>query len=289
MSYLISDKYKEWEKLCEERFIKLKQNEEKLNSFFIDLYDISDELQPQTADSDITIRRADLQREIKSLISYAVGCIFGRYSLDREGLCFAGGKWDSSAYKTIIPCCDNIMPLNNMNSGMTAAVIDFIEKVYGSDTLEENLDFIAKALGGSYDSRKTIHDYLQKSFFADHSKIYRKRPIYWQFTSGRKGAFRALMYIHRYDESLLSVLEKKYALPYYDELKEGLHSLNEEYIGANKTEKPKLRRDMSRMQTLLLEMEGFLQKLHQMSENRINLDLDDGVKINYEKLKALLV
>lgn len=289
MSYLISDKYKEWEKLCDERFIRLKQNEEKLNGFFIDLYDISDELQPQEADSDITIRRADLQREIKSLISYAVGCIFGRYSLDREGLCFAGGKWDSSAYKIIIPCNDNIMTLNKINYGMTAAIIDFIEKVYGSDTLEENLDFIAKALGGCYDSRKTIHDYLQKSFFADHSKIYKKRPIYWQFTSGRKGAFRALMYIHRYDENLLSVLEKKYALPYYDELKDELHRLNKGFISAQKNEKPKLRRDISRIQALLLEMEGFLQRLHQMSENPIYLDLDDGVKVNYEKLKSILV
>ncbi|MCR4639155.1 hypothetical protein [Ruminococcus sp.] len=289
MSYLISDKYKEWEKLCDERFIRLKQNEEKLNGFFIDLYDISDELQPQEADSDITIRRADLQREIKSLISYAVGCIFGRYSLDREGLCFAGGKWDSSAYKTIIPCNDNIMTLNKINYGMTAAIIDFIEKVYGSDTLEENLDFIAKVLGGCYDSRKTIHDYLQKSFFADHSKIYKKRPIYWQFTSGRKGAFRALMYIHRYDENLLSVLEKKYALPYYDELKDELHRLNKGFISAPKNEKPKLRRDISRIQALLLEMEGFLQRLHQMSDPPIYLDLDDGVKVNYEKLKSILV
>ncbi len=289
MSYLISDKYKEWEKLCEQRFRKLKQNEEKLNSFFIDLYDVADELDPQVNDSDITVRRAELQREIKSLISYAVGCIFGRYSLDREGLCFAGGKWDSSAYKTIIPCHDNIMTVNDMKNGLTAAVIDFIETVYGSDTLEENLDFIAEALGNSSDSRKTLHDYLQKSFFADHSKVYKNRPIYWQFTSGRKGTFRAVMYIHRYDEDLLSVLEKEYALPYQAKLKDELHKLSEEYIAAKGVEKTKLRRDISRMQTLLLEMEGFLQRLHQMAENHIKLDLDDGVKANYEKLKDILV
>ncbi|WP_294412225.1 hypothetical protein [uncultured Ruminococcus sp.] len=289
MSYLISDKYKEWEQLCEQRFRKLKQNEEKLNSFFIDLYDIADELDPQVNDSDITVRRAELQREIKSLISYAVGCIFGRYSLDREGLCFAGGKWDSSAYKTIIPCLDNVMPVNDMESGLTAAVIDFIEKVYGSDTLEENLKFIAEALGNSSDSRKTLHDYLQKSFFTDHSKIYKNRPIYWQFTSGRKGAFRAVMYIHRYDDKLLSVLEKKYSIPYHAKLKDELHKLSEEYVSAKGSEKNKLRRDMSRMQTLLLEMEGFMHKLHEMAESRIKLDLDDGIKANYEKLKDILI
>jgi hypothetical protein len=288
MSYLISDKYKEWEDLCEKRFQKLKQNEEKLNRFFIDLYNIADELDPQVDDSDITVRRAELTREIKSLISSAVGCIFGRYSIDREGLCFAGGEWDSSAYKTIIPCADNIMPVNDMESGLTAAVIGFIENVYGSDTLEENLDFIADALGGASDSRKVIHDYLQKNFFTDHSKIYRNRPIYWLFSSGKKGAFRAVTYIHRYDDELLSVLERQYALPYFDELKNKLLKFNEEYNKAIGNDKVKLRRDISRMQTLILEMEGFINKLHLMAEKHIKLDLDDGVKSNYEKLKDIL-
>ena len=289
MSYLISDKYKEWGALCEKRFQKLKQNEEKLNRFFIDLYDIADELDPRIDDSDITVRRAELTREIKSLISYAVGCIFGRYSVDREGLCYAGGEWDSSANKTIIPCTDNIMSVNDMESGLTAAVIDFIEKVYGSDTLEENLDFIAAALGGVTDSRKVIHDYLQKSFFTDHSKIYKNRPIYWQFISGKKGAFRAIMYIHRYDDRLLSLLEKEYALPYFDKLKNELAELNKEYNEAPTSDKAKLRRSISRVQTLILEMEGFIGKLHLMAEKHIQLDLDDGVKANYEKLKDILI
>lgn len=289
MSYLISDKYKELEALCDKRFQRLKQNEEKLNRFFIDLYNIADELDPQVDDADITVRRAELTREIKSLISYAVGCIFGRYSVDREGLCFAGGEWDSSAYKTIIPCADNIMPVNDWEHGLTAAVIDFMEKVYGSDTLEENLDFIAAALGDASDSRKVIHDYLQKSFFADHAKIYRNRPIYWQFSSGKKGAFRAIMYIHRYDDELLSVLENNYALPYFAELKSKLLKLSEEYNKAVGNDKARLRRDISRMQTLILEMESFINKLHLMAEKHIKLDLDDGVKANYEKLKDILV
>lgn len=289
MSYLISDKFKEWEALCDERFLRLKENEEKINRYFIDLYGISDEIDPYIDDRDVTLRRADLQREIKSLISYSVGCIFGRYSLDREGICYAGGKWDSTAYSTIIPCCDNIMPINNIENGLTATVIEFVSKVYGIDTLDENLAFIASALGSKSDPRQTIHNYLQNSFFSDHAKIYKNRPIYWQFTSGKKNAFRAIMYIHRYNDELLSVLEKKYVLPYYNELKNKLVSLNSEYTAVKGSEKNRLRRDISRIHTLMLEMEGFIHKLHQMAEKSIKIDLDDGVKINYEKFKDILV
>ena len=132
MSYLISDKYKEWEEICENRFQTLKQNEEKLNRYFIDIYNISDEISPNVDDSDITVRRAELQREIKSLISYAVGCIFGRYSLDREGLCYAGGVWDSSEYKTILPCPDNIMIMTSIGFGNVSGIVS---KAFAIDIL----------------------------------------------------------------------------------------------------------------------------------------------------------
>lgn len=288
MSKLISDKFKDWEKLCDERFRKLKENEEKLNSFFISAYGLEDELTPEVADEDITIRRADLQREIKSLISYAAGCIFGRYSLDRDGLCYAGGEWDNSAYSTIIPCNDNIMTINSADSGLTAAVVSFVEKVYGSDTLEENLSFIAEALGGNGEPRKVIHDYLRKSFFKDHAKIYRSRPIYWQFSSGSKKAFKALMYIHRYNADTLSVLEKKYAIPYYEQLKTELAAVVNIHKSSNGAEKTGARRNISRIQTLILEMEGFLQQIHILAAEKITLDLDDGIKNNNEKLKEIL-
>lgn len=288
MSKLISDKYKEWYELCEQRFNKLKENEEKLNRFFIELYGVSDEISPQVDDHEVTVRRAELERDIKSLISYAVGCIFGRYSIDREGLCFAGGKWDSSAYSTVIPCQDNVLTVNDVADGLTAAVIEFVDKVYGSDTLEENLRFIANALGSGDEPRLTIHRYLQKSFFADHVKVYKNRPIYWQFTSGKKGAFKALMYMHRYDPELLSVLEEKHALPYYQKLCEQLHEMNEDYSKVKGDEKVKLRRDISRIQALLLEMEGFLHKLHSLAEEHITIDPDDGVKVNYAKLSDIL-
>ena len=288
MSKLISDKYKDWEKLCDARFEKLKSNEEELNRFFIDLYGIGDEISAEVDDNDITVRRADLQREIKSLISYAVGCIFGRYSLDREGLCYAGGEWDSTAYSTIIPCSDNIMPINDSTHGLTEAVIDFIEKVYGSDTLSENLNFVMTALGGSGDARTFLHNYLKRSFFADHSKVYKNRPIYWQITSGRKNAFTAIMYLHRYNGDFIDILENKYAKPRYEKLKSDLEKLCAAHKSSTGAEKAAYRRDISRVKTLLLEMEGFLHRLALLSKQGITIDLDDGVKNNYEKLKDIL-
>lgn len=289
MSKLISDKFKDWEKLCDERFNRLKSNEEKLNRFFIDLYGIADEVSPEVNDNDVTVRRAELQRDIKSLISYAVGCIFGRYSLDRDGLCYAGGDWDSSAYTTIIPCSDNIMPLNDIQCGLTAAVRDFVEKVYGSDTLDENLCFITSALGGCGDSITFLHNYLKRSFFADHSKVYKNRPIYWQISSGKKNAFTAFMYLHRYDSGFLNTLKVKYALPHYEKLCKEMDHMKRAHKMSTGAEKAAFRRDASRIQTLVLEMEGFIQRLTLLSEQNIIIDLDDGVKVNHDKLKDILI
>ena len=288
MSELISNKFKEWENVCNERFEKLRENEEKLNRFFIDLYGLENEISPEVDDRDVTVRRAELQREIKSLISYAVGCFFGRYSLDTEGLCFAGGEWDASLYSTIIPCSDNILEINSTESGLAAELTRFIGTVYGNDTLEENLSFIAEALDGSGDPRSVIFRYLQKGFFADHTRIYKKRPIYWQFSSGSKGAFRALMYIHRYNSCQLRILERDHVLPRYEQLKKELRSLNESYRNASGTERASLRRSISRMQAVITEMEGFIHRLHELAGQNISLDLDDGVKANYEKLRDIL-
>ena len=288
MSRLISDRYKEWEELCQQRFRKLKENEEKLNRYYIDLYGMGEEISPEVEDKDVTVRLADPGREIRSLISYAVGCIFGRYSPDRDGLCYSGGNWDPSAYSTIVPCSDNIMTVNSPDSGLTKAVIDFVEKIYGSDTLSDNLSFIAATIGGGDDPVITIHNYLRKGFSADHCKIYKKRPIYWQITSGRKNGFCAFIYFHRYTPELLTVLESGYALPYYTELMEKQDKLikaHKEYSGA---EKASLRRDISRLQTIMLEIEGFNARLHLLAEQKIDLDPDDGIKNNYSRLKDIL-
>ena len=194
MAKLISDKYTQWAKECEARFQKLKSNEEELNRIFIDIYGLQDELTPEVEDKDVTVRRADLQREIKSLLSYAVGCLFGRYSLDEKGLCYAGGEWDASKYKTIRPVKDNVLPIcddDYLESDLTGKIVEFVKIVYGEDTLEENLKFIADALGTKGATpREAIRNYLLNGFYADHCKIYQKRPIYWLVRSRKENTLK---------------------------------------------------------------------------------------------------
>ena len=204
MGKLISDKFAAWQEECEQRFQQLKANEEELNRIFIDIYGLQDELTPEVEDKDVTVRRADLTREIKSLLSYAVGCLFGRYSLDVDGLVYAGGEWDDSKYVTLKPVTDNVLPLCDEEyfgeNDLVNRIVEFVRVVYGADTLEENLAFVAKALGNKgHTSREIIRNYFLKDFFADHCKIYQKRPIYWMFDSGKKNGFKALVYLHRWD------------------------------------------------------------------------------------------
>ena len=218
MSQLISDKFTAWQAECEARFQLLKANEEELNRIFIDIYGLQDELTPEVADKDVTVHRIfntkddvpesmkgsnyvrTLRDEIVSLISYAVGCLFGRYSLDVEGLAYAGGEWDASKYQTIIPDADNILPIcddDYFEDDLTGKFADFVRVVYGEDTLEENLKFIDDALGGKGTPREVIRSYFINDFFTDHCKTYQKRPIYWLFDSGKKNGFKALIYLHR--------------------------------------------------------------------------------------------
>lgn len=201
MGRLIADKYAAWEAECEQRFQQLKHNEEELNRIFIDIYGLQDELTPEVEDKDVTVRRADLTREIKSLLSYAVGCMFGRYSLDVDGLAYAGGKWDDSKYTTFIPDADNVLPITDeeyFTDDIVGRFVEFVKVVYGTDTLEDNLAFIAKALGTKGTSpRAVIRNYFLNGFYADHVKIYQKRPIYWLYDSGKQNGFKALIYMHR--------------------------------------------------------------------------------------------
>lgn len=215
MGKLISEKYAAWQAECEERFQQLKKNEEELNRIFIDIYGLQDELTPDVADKDVTVHRVfdskddvpesmkgsnyvrTMRDEIVSLISYAVGCMFGRYSLDVDGLAYAGGEWDASKYKTIIPDSDNIIPICDdeyFDDDITGRFVEFVRKVYGDDTLEENLKFVADALGGKGTPREVIRSYFLNDFYADHLKTYQKRPIYWLFDSGKKNGFKALCY-----------------------------------------------------------------------------------------------
>ena len=291
MGRLISDKYKEWAIECDERFAQLKANEEELNRIFIEIYGLQDELTPEVADKDVTVRRADLQREIKSLISYAVGCIFGRYSLDVEGLCYAGGEWDDSKYKTIIPDKDNILPICDdeyFEDDIVNKFVNFVEVVYGKDTLEENLKFIAAALGGKGTAREVIRSYFLNDFYADHVKIYQKRPIYWLFDSGKKNGFKALIYMHRYQPDLLARMRTDYVHEQQERYRMQITVIEDSLVVATTSERVKLNKQLEKLRAQSLEIGVFEEKIHHLADMMISIDLDDGVKVNYAKFEEVL-
>jgi len=280
-----------WDNNCRQNFEGLKSNEEQLNKFFIELYGLEDDLTPNVEDTDVTIRKADLQRDIKSFISYAVGCMFGRYSLDFVGLAFAGGQWDDSKYSKYIPDKDNCIPITDdeyFKDDILTRFIEFIKVVYGQETLEENLDFIAKALdvkGNS--SREIIRNYFVKDFYKDHVKIYQKRPIYWLYDSGKQDGFKVLIYMHRYTADTtgivrvdyLHTLQKKYATE-IENLKDFAAKTD------NAREAAQAQKRIEKLKKQLNETESYDEKLGHLALSRISIDLDDGVKMNYEKVQT---
>lgn len=296
MARLIADKYKEWEAECEARFNQLKANEEELNRIFIEIYGLQDELTPDVEDRDVTVRKADLQREIKSLISYAVGCMFGRYSVDVEGLCYAGGEWDASKYKTIIPDRDNIIPIcddDYFDDDIVGKFVDFVRKVYGEETLEENLRFVADALGGKGTSREVIRNYFLNDFFADHCSTYSvtgsgKRPIYWLFSSGKKNGFKALIYMHRYQPDLLARMRTDYVHEQQERYRTQLQMLEISAQSAAPSERVKLNKQITKLKDQALEIQKYEEKIHHLADQMISIDLDDGVKVNYAKFQDVL-
>ena len=294
MESLIMDKYKEWEDECDNRFNQLKVNEEELNHIFIDIYGLQDELKPEVEDKDVTVRKADLQRDIKSLISYAVGCMFGRYSLDVEGLAYAGGDWDDNKYSTFIPDKDNIIPITDeeyFEDDIFGLFCSWLKKVYGKDTLEKNLDFIASALSNKGStSREIIRNYFVNDFFKDHCTTYSvtgsgKRPIYWLFDSGKQNGFKALIYLHRYNANTIGNLRVDYLhrmqRVYESEIKRMQdmidHSTNSREVGAATKRREKLQKQLK-------ECRDYDEKIGHLALSRIELDLDDGVKANYRKV-----
>ncbi len=291
MARLIADKFKEWEAECDARFNQLKANEEELNRIFIEIYGLQDELTPEVEERDVTVRRAELQREIKSLISYAIGCIFGRYSLDVEGLCYAGGEWDASKYQTIIPDADNILPICDdeyFDEDLLGKIVKFVEVVYGKETLEENLRFIANALGGKGTPREVIRNYLLNGFYADHLKIYQKRPIYWQFSSGKKNGFKALIYMHRYQPDLLARMRTDYVHEQQERYRTQLTMLEDAARAASPSERVKINKQIAKIKDQALEIGQFEEKIHHLADQMIAIDLDDGVKVNYAKFQDVL-
>lgn len=287
---LISEAFAQWSDECEKRFTRLKSNEEELNRIFIDIYGLQDELTPEVEEKDVTVRRADLTRDIKSLVSYAVGCMFGRYSLDSEGLAYAGGDWDGSKYKTFIPDPDNCIPVTDeeyFRDDIVVRFVDFIRTVYGADTLEENLTFIADALGTRGNtSRERIRNYFLNDFIKDHIKMYQKRPIYWMFDSGKQNGFKALVYMHRWNADTTGNVRVEYLHKlqriYENEIRQ---SQDVAETGSGR-EVSAAQKRIEKLTKQLKETHDFDEKIAHLALSRIDIDLDDGVKVNYEKVQT---
>ncbi|AGL00731.1 BREX-1 system adenine-specific DNA-methyltransferase PglX [Desulfoscipio gibsoniae] len=289
--YKIKDAFASWESSAEALFNQLKKNEEELNRIFIEIYGLQDELTPEVEDKDVTIRKADLVRDIRSFISYAIGCMFGRYSLDVNGLAYAGGEWDDSKYSTFIPDKDNILPITDgeyFEDDIVGLFCTFLKKTFGTETLEENLDFIAKALGNSGNtSRDVISNYFLKDFFKDHCKIYQKRPIYWLFDSGKADGFKALVYLHRYNEDTIGKLRIDYLhrmQRIYESEIAGMQETIENSPNAREVSAATKRKE--KLVKQLKETKEYDEKIAHLALARIAIDLDDGVKVNYEKVQT---
>lgn len=286
--------YDNWESQCNLSFNKLKQNEEELNRIFIDIYGLQDELTPEVEDKDITIRKADRVREVKSLISYSVGCMFGRYSLDEQGLIYAGGEFDNTKYKTFKADVDNIIPITDeayFGDDIVERFKVFIKTVYGDSTFNENMDFIAETLGkkGTETSEDTIRRYFLNDFFNDHTKIYQKRPIYWLFDSGKKNGFKALVYMHRYDESLIPSVRINYLHRIQTTYEKLLSDVNDKLkIELSMSDKKTAQNRQADLNAKLTEIKEYDEKIAHIANQRISIDLDDGVKVNYDKFKDIL-
>ena len=277
--------------MAEGRFNQLKANEEELNRIFIDIYGLQDELTPEVEDKDVTVRKANLQRDVKSLISYAVGCMFGRYSLDCEGLVYAGGEWDVDKYKTFPADKDNIIPICDdeyFTDDILRRFVDFIRTVYGEDTLEENLKFIADALGGKGQTRDVIRDYFLNGFYADHLKTYQKRPIYWLFDSGKKNGFKCLSYMHRYQPDTIARIRTDYVHEQQSRYRTAIADLEQRITNASTGERVKLNKQLAKLRAQDDELHSYEEKIHHLADQYISIDLDDGVKVNYAKFQDVL-
>lgn len=320
----ISEAFTQWQSECDGRFNELKANEEELNRIFIDIYGLQDELTPEVEDKDVTVRKADLQRDIKSLLSYAVGCMFGRYSIYKDGLIFAGEPYSLQAFadklndrpgtisaeelqrayrnegvvvdEMFFPDADNVIPITDeeyLDDDIVSRLCDWLKVVYGADTLEANLDYIAKALGNKGGtSREIIRNYFLNDFFKDHCQTYSvtgsgKRPIYWLFDSGKQNGFKALVYLHRYTPDTIGNLRIDYLHKmqrvYESEINRMQdmmdHSGNAREVAAASKRKDKLAKQLK-------ECREYDEKISHLALSRIELDLDDGVKVNYRKLQT---
>ena len=288
----LAECYDIWAGECEERFEKLKANEEELNRIFIDIYGLQDELTPEVEDKDVTVRKADLCRDVRSFISYAVGCMFGRYSPTYDGLAYAGGTWNDGKYNIYKPDADGIIPICDdeyFEDDMMGRFVEFVRVVYGDSSLEDNLLFIAKALGGKGQPKEVIRNYFLNDFYADHCKIYQKRPIYWLFDSGKKNGFKCLIYLHRYQPDTIARIRTDYVHEQQARYRTAIEGLEKQVAAATSTsERVKLTKQLNKVQAQDTELHQYEEKVHALADQMIKIDLDDGVKHNYEIFKDVL-
>lgn len=287
----IAEAFDQWQAECEERFNQLKVNEEELNRIFIDIYGLQDELTPEVEDENVTVRKADLGRDIRSFISYAVGCMFGRYSLDVDGLAYAGGEWDASKYASFAADKDSIIPICDdeyFEDDIVGLFVEFVKTVYGADTLDENLKFIADALGGKGQPKEVIRNYFLNEFYKNHCKIYQKRPIYWLFDSGKKNGFKALIYMHRYQPDTIARIRTDYVHEQQARYRTALADLEQRIANASTGERVKLKKKLTTLQAQDTEIRTYEEKIHHLADQMISIDLDDGVKKNYAIFQDVL-
>lgn len=309
---LLADAYASYKQSANERFAKLKANEEELNRIFIDIYGLQDELTPEVEEKDVTVHRIfdskddvpeamkgsnyilTQQQVVKSLISYAVGCMFGRYSLDKPGLVYAGGEWDAGNYRTFAADKDAIIPISDneyFNDDIVARFVEFIKTAFGDDekTLEANLIFIASALGGNGSAREVIRAYFNNGFYADHCKTYQKRPIYWLFDSGKKNGFKCLIYMHRYQKDTIARIRTDYLHEQQSRYRTAISDLQNRIDNAASTGvRVKLQKQLAAVQAQVEEARLYEEKIHHLADQMLEIDLDDGVKHNYAIFKDVL-
>lgn len=290
----IEQAFANWQSFAQAQFDQLHRNEEEINRIFIDIYGLQDEMTPEVEEKDITIRKADLERDIKSFISYSVGCMIGRYSLDVKGLAYAGGEFDQGKYQTFTVDRDAIIPILSeeyFEDDIVSRFVDFVKTVFGEKTLSQNLNFIAGALGQAAGESATdrIRKYFVNDFYKDHVQTYKKRPIYWLFTSGRQKAFNALIYMHRYHKGMVA----KVRTDYLHEL-QGKHELERRRLeqvaasSSNQRDKRAAEKRLNELSKQKEELRKYDELLRHTADQQIEIDLDDGVKVNYAKFEGLL-
>ena len=318
MATLLADKYAARKAEVNERFEQLRANEEELNRIFAEIYNMVGEVPIEVEDKYVSVARIfdtaeeipesykgnkyvrTKRDEITSLISYAVGCMFGRYSLDLDGLVLADQgdtvedylqKMPDPASVSFMPDADNVIPITDeeyFEDDIVGRFVEFMRVAYGAETLEENLRFVADALGGKGTSRDVIRSYFLKEFFKDHCQTYKKRPIYWQFDSGKKNGFKALIYMHRYQPDLLARVRTDYVHQQQERYRAQVSYAEDALATAEKGNRVKLEKRISKLNDQLREASEFEEKVHHLADQMIEIDLDDGVKVNYAKFQDVL-